>query len=63
MAEGDEHKHFLGAGPRGCDEALVPPEMGGKGGSLDGDGFLAAAVEWYDGTATRPRVVHLDAPS
>eukprot|EP00930_Biecheleria_cincta_P046960 TRINITY_DN32483_c0_g1_i1.p1 TRINITY_DN32483_c0_g1~~TRINITY_DN32483_c0_g1_i1.p1 ORF type:complete len:423 (-),score=53.52 TRINITY_DN32483_c0_g1_i1:360-1628(-) len=42
--EGEEHKYFLSA----CDPSHVPSELGGTGKSLEGDRFLAEAVERYD---------------
>lgn len=53
--EGEEHKHFLApSGPGTCDAADVPKEFGGSGASLDGDHFLARAMERYDATADLP---------
>ena len=31
-----------------CEDAALPPELGGHGPALDGDRFLARAVARYD---------------
>eukprot|EP00747_Dinoflagellata_sp_TGD_P179974 gnl/TRDRNA2_/TRDRNA2_31651_c0_seq1.p1 gnl/TRDRNA2_/TRDRNA2_31651_c0~~gnl/TRDRNA2_/TRDRNA2_31651_c0_seq1.p1 ORF type:complete len:223 (-),score=31.59 gnl/TRDRNA2_/TRDRNA2_31651_c0_seq1:21-638(-) len=56
VMEGEEHKHFLAPGV--CAPEMVPPELGGDGQPLDGDRFLAAAVERYDRLATLPSLEH-----
>lgn len=52
VKEGEEQMHFQA--PDMCDAADLPPEFGGHGPPLNGDRFLAKAVERYEATATLP---------
>jgi len=49
VKKGDEHQHFLK--PALMNSKKVPVELGGSGPPLDGDRFLAAAMERYDSEA------------
>jgi hypothetical protein len=50
VREGEEHLYFQS--PDMCTAEDLPPEFGGQGTPLDGDAFLARAVERYDRMAT-----------
>jgi len=54
VSAGEEYDHFLAPRADCCDPQDVPVELGGSGPPMDGDRFLARAVERYDATAVLP---------